>query len=134
MANRKMDIHIVVEERILKAAQIRCIQEDLVLSDVITELLYEWVEGTAPETGELPSKQATPVTPASLIRAAGARRISHLKLGPALLAQGATDEQIRAAFTASFNSRGITDQDWIDKRTEIYMNIARKKALKAKKG
>jgi len=43
MADRKTDIHIVVEESVLKAAKIRCIQEDLVLSDVITRLLREWV-------------------------------------------------------------------------------------------
>ncbi len=134
MAEKKMDIHIVVEERVLKAAQIRCIQEDLVLSDIITELLCEWVAANKQETGELSGTPTSPVTPATLIRAAGNKRISHLKLGPALLAQGATEEQIRAAFTASFNSRGVTDQDWIDKRTAIYMKIARKKALKAKKG
>jgi hypothetical protein len=43
MADKKADIHIVVEESVLKAAKIRCIQEDLVLSDVITQLLREWV-------------------------------------------------------------------------------------------
>jgi hypothetical protein len=43
MANKKTDIHIVIEESVLKAAKIRCIQEDLVLSDVITRLLREWV-------------------------------------------------------------------------------------------
>jgi hypothetical protein len=42
MADKKTDIHIVVEEDVLKAAKIRCIQEDLVLSDVITQLLREW--------------------------------------------------------------------------------------------
>jgi hypothetical protein len=42
MADKKTDIHIVVEESVLKAAKIRCIQEDLVLSDVITQLLREW--------------------------------------------------------------------------------------------
>ena len=130
MADRKMDIHVVVEERVLKAAQIRCIQEDLVLSDVITELLCEWVAANKQETGELSSTPASPVTPSALIRAAGNKRISHLKLGPALLEQGATEEQVRAAFTASFNSRGVTDQDWIDKRIAIYMKIARKKAKK----
>ena len=39
MADKKSDIHIVVEESVLKAAKIRCIQEDLFLSDVITQLL-----------------------------------------------------------------------------------------------
>jgi hypothetical protein len=43
MADKKTDIHIVVEENVLKAAKIRCIEEDLVLSDVITRLLREWV-------------------------------------------------------------------------------------------
>ena len=43
MANKKTDIHIVIEEGVLKAAKIRCIQEDLILSDVITQLLREWV-------------------------------------------------------------------------------------------
>ncbi len=47
MADKKADIHIVVEESVLKAAKIRCIQEDLVLSDVITQLLREWVAGKA---------------------------------------------------------------------------------------
>jgi hypothetical protein len=42
MADKKTDIHIVVEEDVLKAAKIRCIQEDLVLSEVITQLLREW--------------------------------------------------------------------------------------------
>ncbi len=32
MAGKKTDIHIVVEESVLKAAKIRCIQEDLFLS------------------------------------------------------------------------------------------------------
>jgi hypothetical protein len=125
-----MIIHIVVEERILKAAQIRCIQEDLVLSDVITELLCEWVAANKRESDELPGKQSFPSTPAAIIRAAGAKRLSHLQLGPALLVQGATEEQIKAAFTASFNFRGVTDQDWIDKRIAIYMRIARKKLKK----
>jgi len=44
---KKTDIHIVVEESVLKAAKIRCIQEDLVLSDVITQLLREWVADKA---------------------------------------------------------------------------------------
>jgi hypothetical protein len=47
MADKKADIHIVVEESVLKAAKIRCIQEDLVLSDVITQLLREWVADKA---------------------------------------------------------------------------------------
>jgi hypothetical protein len=47
MADKKIDIHIVVEESVLKAAKIRCIQEDLVLSEVITQLLREWVAGKA---------------------------------------------------------------------------------------
>jgi hypothetical protein len=42
MADKKTDIHIVVEESVLKAAKIRCIQEDRILSDVITQLLREW--------------------------------------------------------------------------------------------
>jgi hypothetical protein len=47
MADKKIDIHIVVEEDVLKAAKIRCIQEDLVLSDLITQLLREWAAGKA---------------------------------------------------------------------------------------
>jgi len=47
MADNKTDIHIVVEESVLKAAKIRCIEEDLVLSDVITQLLRDWVSGKA---------------------------------------------------------------------------------------
>jgi hypothetical protein len=47
MADKKTDIHIVVEINVLKAAKIRCIQEDLVLSDVITQLLRDWVAGKA---------------------------------------------------------------------------------------
>jgi hypothetical protein len=47
MADKKIDIHIVVEESVLKAAKIRCIQEDLVLSDVITQLLREWADDKA---------------------------------------------------------------------------------------
>jgi hypothetical protein len=47
MTDKKADIHIVVEESVLKAAKIRCIQEDLVLSDVITQLLREWVTNKA---------------------------------------------------------------------------------------
>ena len=47
MAEKKTDIHIVVEEVVLKAAKIRCIQEDLVLSDVITQLLREWASDKA---------------------------------------------------------------------------------------
>lgn len=47
MADKKTDIHIVIEESVLKAAKIRCIQEDLVLSDVITQLLREWVADKA---------------------------------------------------------------------------------------
>jgi hypothetical protein len=47
MADKKTDIHIVVEESVLKAAKIRCIQDDLILSDVITQLLREWVAGKA---------------------------------------------------------------------------------------
>lgn len=43
MADKKADLRIVVEENVLKAAQIRCIQEDLFLGDVITRLLWEWV-------------------------------------------------------------------------------------------
>ncbi len=43
MGDKKSDIHIVVEGKVLKAAKIRCIEEDLVLSDVITQLLREWV-------------------------------------------------------------------------------------------
>jgi hypothetical protein len=45
MADKKNDIHIVEEENVLKAAKIRCIQEDLVLSNVITQLLQEWAAG-----------------------------------------------------------------------------------------
>ena len=47
MADKKTDIHIVVEESVLKAAKIRCIEQDLVLSDVITRLLREWVASKA---------------------------------------------------------------------------------------
>ena len=47
MADKKTDIHIVVEESVLKAAKIRCIEEDLVLSDVITQLLRGWVVNKA---------------------------------------------------------------------------------------
>jgi hypothetical protein len=47
MADKKTDIHIVVEENVLKAAKIRCIQDDLVLSDVITQLLREWAADKA---------------------------------------------------------------------------------------
>jgi hypothetical protein len=47
MADKKTDIHIVVKESVLKAAKIRCIEEDLVLSDVITQLLREWVADKA---------------------------------------------------------------------------------------
>jgi hypothetical protein len=47
MADKKIDIHIVVEESVLKAAKIRCIQDDLVLSDVITQLLREWAADKA---------------------------------------------------------------------------------------
>ena len=47
MADKKTDIHIVVEESVLKAAKIRCIEEDLVLSEVITRLLREWVADKA---------------------------------------------------------------------------------------
>jgi hypothetical protein len=47
MADKKIDIHIVVEENVLKAAKIRCIQDDLVLSDVITQLLREWAADKA---------------------------------------------------------------------------------------
>jgi hypothetical protein len=52
MANKKTDIHIVIEESVLKAAKIRCIQDDLVLSDVITQLLREWVAKKAKTKGE----------------------------------------------------------------------------------
>jgi hypothetical protein len=45
MGEKKADIHIIVDEKILKAAKIRCVQDDLVLSQVITDLLREWVEG-----------------------------------------------------------------------------------------
>jgi hypothetical protein len=47
MADKKIDIHIVVEESVLKAAKIRCIQDDLILSDVITQLLRDWVADKA---------------------------------------------------------------------------------------
>jgi hypothetical protein len=43
MGEKKVDIHITVDEETLKAAKIKCIQEDLVLSEVITELLRGWV-------------------------------------------------------------------------------------------
>ncbi len=45
MGEKKVDIHITVAEDTLKAAKIKCIQEDLVLSEVITDLLRGWVEG-----------------------------------------------------------------------------------------
>jgi hypothetical protein len=45
MGAKKVDIHITVDEKTLKAAKIRCIQDDLVLSEVITDLLQQWVNG-----------------------------------------------------------------------------------------
>ncbi len=45
MVEKKTDIHITVEEKTLKAAKIKCIQEDMVLSEVITELLAGWADG-----------------------------------------------------------------------------------------
>ncbi len=45
MAEKKADIHITVAEKTLKAAKIKCIQKDTVLSEVITELLAGWVDG-----------------------------------------------------------------------------------------
>lgn len=45
MSEKKADIHITVDEKTLKAAKIRCIEDDLVLSEVITDLLLQWVEG-----------------------------------------------------------------------------------------
>lgn len=45
MDEKKVDIHITVDEKTLKAARIRCIQDDLVLSEVITDLLQQWVDG-----------------------------------------------------------------------------------------
>jgi hypothetical protein len=47
MADIKSDIHIVVEAQVLKDAKVKCVQEDLVLSDVITALLKDWVAGKA---------------------------------------------------------------------------------------
>jgi hypothetical protein len=47
MADKKANIHIVVDESVLIAAKICCIQEGLVLSDVITQLLREWAADKA---------------------------------------------------------------------------------------
>jgi len=47
MSEKKADIHIMVDEKTLKAAKIKCIEDDLVLSEVITELLLQWVDGRA---------------------------------------------------------------------------------------
>jgi hypothetical protein len=59
-----------------------------------------------------------------------AKRISHLKLGPALLKAKASQAEINKAFTASFNSRGVTNQNWINGRIAIYMRIAQRAAAK----
>ena len=45
MGEKRVDIHIVIADQTLKAAKIKCVTEDLVLSDVITELLRGWVDG-----------------------------------------------------------------------------------------
>lgn len=60
------------------------------------------------------------------------KRISHLKLGPALLAKKASQEEINKAFTDSFAQRSkVTGKtytkDFIAKRIKIYMAIAAKK-------
>jgi antitoxin component of RelBE/YafQ-DinJ toxin-antitoxin module len=47
MADKEANIHIVVDESVLIAAKICCIQEGLVLSDVITQLLREWAADKA---------------------------------------------------------------------------------------
>ena len=70
---------------------------------------------------------------APVTQAATAKRISHLQLGPALLAQKASEAEILAAFTKSFTSRGVTSAEFIAKRATIYMHIARKAAAKAAK-
>ena len=75
-------------------------------------------------------KETKPVTDQAVVVKAlnTPKRVSHLKLGPALLAQKATPEQIAKAFTVSFNARGVTDAGWIAKRAAIYMKIATRKA------
>ncbi len=40
----RRDIHIVVDPNVLKAAQIKCVEDDLVLSHVITALLEKWLK------------------------------------------------------------------------------------------
>ena len=45
MSEKKADIHITVDEKTLKAAKIKCIEDELVLSEVITDLLIQWVDG-----------------------------------------------------------------------------------------
>ncbi len=47
MADNKAHLHIVIEESVLKAAKHRCIEEDLTLSEAITQLLRDWVSGKA---------------------------------------------------------------------------------------
>jgi hypothetical protein len=60
------------------------------------------------------------------------KRVSHLKLGPALLRKHATQTEIDKAFTESFNKRGVKDKVFISKRIAIYMKIAAKKVAAEK--
>lgn len=106
-----------------------------------TEAIVGKSLASTPKTGELPSAKKTvravekstktngKAKPAEPVKG---KRISHLWLGPELLRKHATEKEINKAFTDSFHSRGIKDQEWINKRIAIYMNIARKKLELAK--
>jgi hypothetical protein len=39
----KVDIHITIDLKVLKAAKIKCIEDNLILSDVISQLLKKWL-------------------------------------------------------------------------------------------
>ncbi len=39
----KVDIHITVDLKVLKAAKIKCIEDNLILSEVISQLLQKWL-------------------------------------------------------------------------------------------
>jgi hypothetical protein len=46
MTHKKMekaDIHITIDMKVLKAAKIKCIEDNLILSDVIAQLLQKWL-------------------------------------------------------------------------------------------
>jgi hypothetical protein len=46
MSNKKTDktdIHITIDLKVLKAAKIKCIEDNLILSDVISQLLQKWL-------------------------------------------------------------------------------------------